>query len=553
MVRLPVLPSPRVRYPPEFHRTRVPYRYTVASALHQLDQIHELNHQTFAVEIPQHAPSDDGVRVDRFDEENTYLVALDGETVVGMMAMRGERPFSLDAKLNDLDAHLPPERPIVEIRLLAVRPERRHGRAFVGLMAFAVRWMVRQGFQMAIISGTTRQLALYRRLGFTPFGPLVGHEGAQFQPMATTLADTVRQMPDQLPPSSDIGINLLPGPVELAPAVREAMAQPLQSHRGETFLEMHARVMERLKTLVQAPNVAPLMGTGTLANEAVAAHLAAWDSPGLILSNGEFGDRLIDHATRHQLDHHVLRVPWGETFDPDAIASTLSALRPAWIWAVHGETSTGVLNDLPALLELATAHGARLCLDAVSTIGAVPVDLSSVMMASGVSGKALGSAAGLAFVAYDTLPPLSRPVPRALDLAYNQSKGGVPFTSSSLLVAALDAALAEATPARMARLQRQGCHVRTRLRQLGFSLVAPDDASLPTVQTIELANAEAVGARLEALGIFTSYRSGYLRARGWLQLCTMGALTDRQLELAVAALDMAVEVEHTGDSQARRA
>jgi len=522
----------------------VSYRYTVADDPRQLEQIHELNHQTFAVEIPQHTPSADGARVDRFDEENTYLVALDGETVVGMMAMRGERPFSLDAKLADLDAHLPPERPIVEIRLLAVRPERRHGRAFFGLMAFAIRWMVRQGFQMAIISGTTRQLALYQRLGFKPFGPLVGQEGAQFQPMATTLADTVRQMPDQLPPSPEIGINLLPGPVELAPAVRDAMARPLQSHRGEAFLSMHARVIERLKALTHAQNVALLMGTGTLANEAVAAHLAAWGTSGLVLSNGEFGDRLIDHAQRHQLDHAVLRVPWGKTFDLSAIAAHLRTSRPAWIWAAHGETSTGVLNDLPALLELATSHGARLCLDAVSTIGAVPVDLSGVLMASGVSGKALGSAAGLAFVAYDALPPAEQPIPRALDLAYNQSKGGIPFTSSSLLVSALDAALAEATSARMARLQRQGQHVRECLRQRGFQLVSPDDASLPTVQTIELAStSEAVGARLEALGIFTSTRSGYLRERGWLQLCTMGALTDRQLELAVEALCVAVEVE----------
>ena len=524
----------------------MPYRYTVADDPRQLEQIHELNHQTFAVEIPQHVPSADGVRVDRFHEENTYLVALDGKTVVGMMAMRGERPFSLDAKLDDLDAHLPPERPIVEIRLLAVRPERRHGRAFFGLMAFAIRWMVRQGFQMAIISGTTRQLDLYRRLGFRPFGPLVGHEGAQFQPMVTMLADTVRQMPDALPPSSEIGINLLPGPVELAPAVREALSRPLQSHRGAAFLEMHARVIERLKTLVRAHNIALLMGTGTLANEAVAAHLAAWGAPGLVLSNGEFGDRLIDHATRHQLDHQVIQVPWGEPFDLQEVAAQARAIQPAWIWAVHGETSTGVLNDLPALLELANEHGARLCLDAVSTIGAVPVDLSGVLMASGVSGKALGSAAGLAFVAYDALPPAARPLPRALDLAYNQAKGGVPFTSSSLLVAALDAALAEATPARMERLLAQGDLVRDRLRQLGFPLVAPDSASLPTVQTVELGNvAEAVGRRLEALGVFTSHRSGYLRERGWLQLCTMGALTDRQLELVVGALGVAVEVERS--------
>lgn len=527
----------------------MPYRYTVARDPGQLAQVHGLNYHTFVDEIPQHAPNEAGVLVDRFHGENTYLVALDGETVVGMVAMRQERPFSLDLKLDDLDAHLPPGRPAVEIRLLAVRPERRHGRAFYGLMAYAARWMVQQGIQAAVISGTTRQLGLYRRLGFRPFGPLVGHEGAQYQPMITTLADTVRRLPGTLPPSSGEGVSLLPGPVALAPAVREALGRPLVSHRCDAFGEMHARVTDRLRRLLGARHVALLVGTGTLANDVVAAHLAAWGAPGLVLSNGAFGERLVDHARRHGLDAETLRVPWGETFDAGALADRLRQSRPAWVWAVHGETSTGVRNDLPALAALCAEHGARLCLDAVSTVGAVPVDVGGVAMASGVSGKALGAAAGLAFVAYDVLPPAPRPLPRSLDLAYAREQGGIPFTSSSVLVAALDAALGEATPERMDRLQRQGLGLRRRLLERGFPLVAPDDAALPTVQTVALADpgeAWAVGERLEALGLLTSYRSPYLRERGWLQLCTMGALTDAQVDAAFEAFCVAVDVAREG-------
>ena len=98
----------------------------------------------------------------------------------------------------------------------------------------------------------------------------------------------------------------------------------------------------------------------------------------------------------------------------------------------------------------------------------------------------------------------------------------------------------------MARLQRQGLGVRQALCERGFTLVAPDDAVLPTVQTVALASpeeAETVGARLAALGILVSYQSAYLRARGWLQLCTMGEQTDAQVASALEAFCAAVRVE----------
>jgi hypothetical protein len=48
-------------------------------------------------------------------------------------------------------------------------------------------YCLEQGYQLAVISATTRQLKLYRRIGFVPFGPLVGSVGAQFQPMQVTV------------------------------------------------------------------------------------------------------------------------------------------------------------------------------------------------------------------------------------------------------------------------------------------------------------------------------------------------------------------------------
>ena len=79
----------------------------------------------------------------------------------------------------------------------------------------------------------------------------------------------------------------------------------------------------------------------------------------------------------------------------------------------------------------------------MSAIGAVPVDLDGVLLASGASGKALGAFPGLSMVFYaGNVRPEPARLPRYLDLGYYAQKDGVPFTHSSNLVAALDAALA---------------------------------------------------------------------------------------------------------------
>ena len=87
--------------------------------------------------------------------------------VIGMMALRCQRPFSLDQKLGNIDPYLPRElAKVVEIRLLATERDRRGGRVFAGLMAASARYLVRNGYDLAVISGTTRQLRLYRHMGF---------------------------------------------------------------------------------------------------------------------------------------------------------------------------------------------------------------------------------------------------------------------------------------------------------------------------------------------------------------------------------------------------
>jgi hypothetical protein len=164
-------------------------QFGIADRPEEFEAIFRLNHATFAGEIPQHAPHADGRLVDRFHAENEYVIGwADTGELAAMLALRARRPFSLDLKLPDLDAYLPPGRRIVEVRLLAVAPPwRRRATVFGGLILAGARRGRALGYDYAVISGTTRQLPLYRRLGFVPFGPLVGAGDARFQPMALSL------------------------------------------------------------------------------------------------------------------------------------------------------------------------------------------------------------------------------------------------------------------------------------------------------------------------------------------------------------------------------
>ena len=165
-----------------------PLVFKAATQPEEFEQIHRLNYQTFVEEIPQHHANPNGMLVDKFHDENTYFIALDDSRLVGMICVRDKRPFSLDQKLENLDSYLPPHRSLCEFRLLAVARDYRAPRVFQGLMRRMADYCESKRYDLAIMTGTTRQLKLYRHLGFEPFGPLVGAEEARFQPMYMTFA-----------------------------------------------------------------------------------------------------------------------------------------------------------------------------------------------------------------------------------------------------------------------------------------------------------------------------------------------------------------------------
>ena len=523
------------------------FTFKLASEPHEWEQIRSLNYRTFVEEIPQHAANPERALRDHFDDDNIYVIALRGERLVGMICVRDRRPFSLDAKLPDLDDRLPRMRSVCEIRLLSVEPEHRNGRVFRGLVEVLARVCLARGHDLAIISGTVRQLRLYRHIGFVPFGPLVGTADALYQPMYLTLESFRQRARAYSVPSKPerpvLPANFLPGPVEIHPEVQRAFAEPPVSHRGAEFLGEFGETRRLLGELAEARYVALLLGSGTLANDAVAGQLRLLGTPGLVLANGEFGDRLGDHATRWNLPHQVYRIPWSNGYSREKIESWLDRHpETGWLWAVHCETSTGVLNSLAMLREVCAARGVQLCLDCVSSLGTVPVNLDGVYLAAASSSKGLGAYPGVAIVFADhEISPAPQALPRYLDLGLYSRGDGVAFTHSSNLVRALRVTLQRRTAtSSFARIRQDGAWLRERLRAVGYRVLAPEAEAAPAVITLALPPgtcSEELGEQLERAGFLLSYRSEYLLRRNWLQICLMGEYPRQRLPALLDTLE----------------
>ena len=155
-------------------------------------QIHQLNYKTFVEEIPQNQQNEQKKLVDKFHHKNNYIIAKKENKLIGMVCYNDQRPFSLDGKINDLDSHLPPHKHLAEIRLLSVVPEERKSIVAFRLLQYLCGELIKGGTDAAVISGTTRQIELYNKIGFIPFGPLVGNTGALYQPMYITLNDLMK-------------------------------------------------------------------------------------------------------------------------------------------------------------------------------------------------------------------------------------------------------------------------------------------------------------------------------------------------------------------------
>lgn len=192
------------------------------------------------------------------------------------------------------------------------------------------------------------------------------------------------------------------GPTPLPPRVAQVMAEPMLYHRAPAFVDVYARVLERLPEVFRTRNqVLCFAASGTGAMESAVANLVTPGEPAVACVAGKFGERWVELCDAYGARTVAVEAEWGDKIDPARLEEALKGLDRSSraVFATQSETSTGVVHDVRALNQVAADHGAVLCVDAVSGLGAVdlPQDEWGVDVVVSGSQKSLMCPPGLAF------------------------------------------------------------------------------------------------------------------------------------------------------------
>jgi alanine-glyoxylate transaminase/serine-glyoxylate transaminase/serine-pyruvate transaminase len=200
-------------------------------------------------------------------------------------------------------------------------------------------------------------------------------------------------------------ILLGPGPSPVDDRILSAMAAPLLGHLDPVFLKCMDDVQSMLRYVFETENrvTIPVSATGSAGMEAALVNVIEPGDEVVVCINGVFGERMRDIVERAGGKPVTVAATWGEAIDVKKIEAALNSVRPRVLALVHAETSTGVLQDLTGLAEMAHAREALLIVDAVTSLGGHPVgvDRNQIDICYSGTQKCLGAPPGLAPITFN--------------------------------------------------------------------------------------------------------------------------------------------------------
>ena len=195
-------------------------------------------------------------------------------------------------------------------------------------------------------------------------------------------------------------ILLGPGPSSAHPRVLRAMSTPLLGYLDPEFLKLLDETRDLLRYTFQTQNewTLPVSGTGMAGMEAILNNVLEPGDTLLVCAAGFFANRLGELAQRCGATVIKIEKPWGDVFSPEDVDAALKKNPAKAVAMVHAETSTGALQPMDGMAEVAHKHGALLIMDCVTSLGGVPVKLDDWGVDAAYSGtqKCLGCPPGLA-------------------------------------------------------------------------------------------------------------------------------------------------------------
>jgi 2-aminoethylphosphonate-pyruvate transaminase len=334
---------------------------------------------------------------------------------------------------------------------------------------------------------------------------------------------------------------LNPGPANTSSRVRQALLTPDLCHREPEFFEVMRECRARLVRAVggePALDAVLFTGSGTAAVEATLASAVPEGRALLVVNNGVYGDRMLRIARAHRIPAEAL------TYD------VTTPVRPADV------TTTGLLNPVEAVAEVAAAAGRRLVVDAMSSLFGEPLDVSreGIDFVTASANKCLQGIPGVSFVLArrTALEALRDSPPRSvyLDLFSHwttQEQDNTPFTPAVQVLHAMREALVELEEEGVAaRIDRYGenCRVLRRgMQALGFDIVVPEGARSRILTTFRLRpglDYDALHDAMKRRGYVIYAGQGQIRTYAF-RVANMGTLTPKDMEAVVAAFAECVE------------
>lgn len=256
---------------------------------------------------------------------------------------------------------------------------------------------------------------------------------------------------------------MIPGPVELSPAVLAAASGPPPGHVSPRLIEAFGSSLERMRRIWQADAGSQpflLAGSGTLAMEAAAANLIEPGDRALVVSTGFFSERMVEILRRYGADVVQVTAPVGDAPSAEEVGEILGRSAPfKALFATHVDTSTGVRVDPEPLCRLAREAGILSVFDGVCAAAGEPFEMAAwgADLCFTASQKALGLPPGLALMVASERALAARagrkspPPPLYLDWeswlpihrAYEERKPSYFATPATSLVMALETGLGE--------------------------------------------------------------------------------------------------------------
>lgn len=348
---------------------------------------------------------------------------------------------------------------------------------------------------------------------------------------------------------------VLPGPVEVRPEILQAQTEWMIGHRTPAFVELFARLQEKLKAVFYTENRVFVSGSsGTGLWEGASRNCIRDGKKALHLVGGAFSERWAEISQLNGKEIDVIEVEWGRAHTPEMVEDALKHGTYDAVCVVHNETSTGVTNPIKEIGAIVGEYEDTLLLvDTVSgLLGAeLRVDEWGVDMALTSSQKAFSLPPGVAFASIsDAVLARAEQVTNRgyyfdfISINKSLKKNNTPSTPPISLMFAtdkqLDDVLAEGVENRWARHMQMRDMTHTWALENGFGLYAQEGYRSPTVTTVDNS---ARGIDVNEMAAFMAGKGfamdkGYGKIKGTtFRLAHMGDMPVSTLEEVLAYLD----------------